>query len=191
MRWMLAVPVLTLALASTSALAQAVYKCTDANGRTTYTNTPCAHNKLEGQVLMRERSLSERIEERMQYREALEAKHERQRAEAERQAMLEQERYQRRAMARSMEAAARASAPPKKNSGSVSIFAKPQTRAQRGLPPAPQSAPQPAPSIITHCAGGFCYDNQGGTYHSHGNGVTSTGPSGGTCVQTGATLQCY
>lgn len=63
---------------------------------------------------MRERSLSERIEERMQYREALEAKHERQRAEAERQAMLEQERYQRRAMARSMEAAARASAPPKK-----------------------------------------------------------------------------
>lgn len=79
MRWMLAVPVLTLALATTSALAQAVYKCTDANGRTTYTNPPCAHNKLEGQVLMRERSLSERIEERMQYREALEAKHERQR----------------------------------------------------------------------------------------------------------------
>lgn len=47
------------------------------------------------------------------------------------------------------------------------------------------------PSHITDCTGGFCYDDQGGVYHSHGDGTTMTGSDGRTCVQTGTTLQCY
>ena len=48
----------------------------------------------------------------------------------------------------------------------------------------------PPPSVMTHCAGGFCYDNQGGVYHQHGGGTTMTGPNGRTCIRTGATVQC-
>lgn len=61
-------------------------------------------------------------------------------------------------------------------------------RSQRTNRPAPKVPP---PSVITHCAGGFCHDNTGGVYHQHGKGTTTmTGPNGGTCVATGSTLQC-
>lgn len=49
---------------------------------------------------------------------------------------------------------------------------------------------RPKPTTMTHCAGGFCHDNQGGVYHQHGNGLTMTGPSGTTCVSSGAAVHC-
>ena len=58
-------------------------------------------------------------------------------------------------------------------------------------PAAPTPSAPPAPSVITHCAGGFCYDNMGGVYHSHGNGKTMTGPTGSTCIRTGSTMECH
>ncbi|MDH1766510.1 DUF4124 domain-containing protein [Comamonas aquatica] len=60
-----------------------------------------------------------------------------------------------------------------------------ERRAQRMAAP-----PSPAPTSI-NCSGAFCYDNQGGTYHSHGPGsVTMTSPSGGTCVRVGDMVHC-
>lgn len=56
--------------------------------------------------------------------------------------------------------------------------------------PSPSPSPPP-PSIMTNCAGGFCHDNQGGVYHQHGNGMTMTGPSGGTCIQSGSSINCH
>ena len=42
-------------------------------------------------------------------------------------------------------------------------------RARAGAPRVTVVNPHPPvnlhPPIITHCAGGFCYDNQGGTHH--------------------------
>lgn len=71
------------------------------------------------------------------------------------------------------------------NGGSIDDRKKRSTQSQASPPPPPQ------PSVMTHCAGGFCYDNQGGTYHSHGPGsVTMTSPSGGTCVRVGGMVHC-
>ena len=74
-------------------------------------------------------------------------------------------------------AAKRASTEPRRNTQPV----------QAGVAAQPAS---PAPSVMTHCAGGFCHDNQGGVYHQHGNGTTMTGPDGRTCTQAGGMVQC-
>lgn len=56
----------------------------------------------------------------------------------------------------------------------------------------PQMAPPPplAPRVMTHCTTGFCYDNQGGVYHRHGNAQTMTGPTGTTCTRAGNMVHC-
>lgn len=84
-----------------------------------------------------------------------------------------------------------------KNSGIKSSSPPSKTRAQRGLPPNQSggsmtdlSNSSPVPSVMTHCAGGFCYDNAGGVYPQHGNGRTMTGPNGNTCIRTGTMINC-
>lgn len=70
------------------------------------------------------------------------------------------------------------------NGGSIDDRKK-QSNQRRASPP-----PPPAPTTM-NCSGAFCYDNQGGTYHSHGPGsVTMTSPSGGTCVRVGDMVHC-
>lgn len=192
MRRMQFVPALAIALASSLASAQAVHKCTDANGRTTFTSIPCSHIKQDGKVVLKERSERAMAHEHFDYVDAVNAKMERKEREHYQQQLLENERQLRRMMATADAPTPSATQRPNINQ-SISKFAKPQTRAQRGLPPvATPSAPaRHSPSVITHCAGGFCHDNLGGVYHNHGNGVTSTGPGGGTCVNTGGSVICH
>lgn len=58
-------------------------------------------------------------------------------------------------------------------------------------PPARRTvAQEPAPLVVIDCDGGFCYDNQGGVYHSVGDGQTFTGPSGGTCQLITGMMHC-
>lgn len=175
-----------------------VFKCKDNTGKIVYSDTVCSSTQT-GNQLFRERTFEEKLAEREQAYAAQMAKEERrareearERAEAERRAMI---------------AAMQPPSPrPKgyaetlaeRNASVQSVFAPPKTRAQRGLPPernggGPMAGPShspPAPSVITHCAGGFCHDNTGGVYHQHGNGVTMTGPNGNTCVQSGSMVNC-
>jgi len=47
----------------------------------------------------------------------------------------------------------------------------------------------PKPTVMTHCNGGFCYDNLGGAYHRNGDKLM-TGPGGSACMVMGNTVQC-
>lgn len=49
-------------------------------------------------------------------------------------------------------------------------------------------APTPAPSVITSCDGGGCWDNQGGRY-TRGAGTTYFGPNG-ACQLINGQMQC-
>lgn len=49
-------------------------------------------------------------------------------------------------------------------------------------------AQQPAPSTITRCNGGACYDNMGGVYHRQGDNLT--GPQGQVCTRQGPNWRC-
>ncbi|CAN7452981.1 hypothetical protein LJR066_002852 [Acidovorax sp. LjRoot66] len=49
-------------------------------------------------------------------------------------------------------------------------------------------AQQSAPSMITHCNGGACYDNMGGVYHRQGDNLT--GPQGQVCTRQGPNWRC-
>lgn len=53
-----------------------------------------------------------------------------------------------------------------------------------------KSTSSPQPSSMTHCAGGFCYDNQGGTYHKIGNSRAMVSPSGKVCQTVSNMVQC-
>lgn len=65
---------------------------------------------------------------------------------------------------------------------------EPSKPERSNAPPVPTPA-APAPSVITNCNGGFCYDNMGNAYHNNGNGFFS-GTNGTNCFQMGATMQC-
>ena len=45
------------------------------------------------------------------------------------------------------------------------------------------------PTRITRCNGGFCYDDQGNTYHRNGNNFLNK-PGGGTCFRVGNMWNC-
>lgn len=177
-------------LLSTTASAQ-VYKCKDASGHVTYSNMGC-QTSHSGQAIMRERTFEEKMAEREQAYEEEVRKRERRRAKAEQQAIEDAalaEEHARQAAAASA-VSSYSQRLQQRNASVSSNFERPKTRAERGLPPLRNSTQPPSPTDITHCAGGFCYDNQGGTYHQHGNGSTMTGPKGGTCIQTGNMVQC-
>lgn len=178
------------AFVSGTALAQ-VYKCKDASGSITYSNLGC-QTSHSGRAIMRERSFDEKMREREEAYEAEMLKQERRRIKAEQQA-AEDAAFAQEHARQAAEASAGSSYSQRlqqRNAAVSSNLGRPKTRAERGLPPLRTGNPNPAPSVMTHCAGGFCHDNQGGVYHQHGNGTTMTGPSGSTCVQTGSMVQC-
>lgn len=67
------------------------------------------------------------------------------------------------------------------NGGSIADRKKQSS--QRKAPPAPP------PSVMTHCAGGFCYDTQGETHHNIGGGLT-VNTQGKVCQTVGNIVQC-
>lgn len=186
-----------------SAIAQ-VFKCAGAGGKVVYSDKPCEQNTTGG-MLLRERTLEEKIQEREQAYDAEMRKQERRTAEQERELIqqYQNEMADRRLMQEQKNQPRHKDYEERlreRNASVRSRYEQPQTRAQRGLPPVENNMPMhnqtppqnPAPSHITNCAGGFCHDNMGGVYHQHGpNATTMTGPNGSTCIRTGITIQCH
>lgn len=174
-----------------------VFKCAGVGGKVIYSDKPCDQN-TSGGMLLRERTLEEKIQEREQAYDAEIRKQDRRMAEQERE-LAEQYKNEisnRRAMREQQYQPQHQGYEERlreRNAGVKSRYEQPKTSAQRRVDPASNLPPNKAnqsPSSITHCAGGFCYDNMGGVYHDHNNGKTMTGQNGGTCVQIGGMLQC-
>lgn len=188
-----------LASAFTQYAEAQVFKCAGANGKIVYSDRACDQN-ASGGIIMREPTLEEKIREREEAYAAEMRKQDRRAIEQERE-LIEQER---REIAERREMMERRYQPEHKGyeerlrerNASVRSTVKPPPPQWRRAPSQhaqndDNSNRKPSPSVITHCAGGFCHDNQGGVYHQHGNGTTMTGPNGGTCIQTGASVQCH
>lgn len=204
----LAVPIAAIMLTAACApAAQAqVFKCSSPQGGTVYSDQPCERGQ-SGQMLLRQRTPAEALQEQAQAYTAQAAKEQRRALEQERELQAQQLQAM-----RALQAAQQAPPPAypahkgyaerlaERNAGVRSLFERPQTRAERGLPPIanpyqnpipdPSPAGPPPPTVMTHCGGGFCHDNQGGVYHLHGSGTTMTGPGGSTCVQAGNMIHC-
>ncbi|RRD41135.1 hypothetical protein EII18_10765 [Comamonadaceae bacterium OH3737_COT-264] len=208
-------PLLAATLLSWSFVVHAqVFKCEDA-GRVTYQSVPCA--KGEGKKIVNEVSYTTYVNREINYALAQERKRMREmnRLEQQEREFVQRLVRQRQAMHRRMVSDSQVSEQHMREKenlarergvwdapapGSVS---RGRDEPIRGAWDAPVrgSAPRerdktyesmPEPSVMTHCSGGFCYDNVGGVYHHHGSGSsTMTGPSGGTCVRTGATVVCH
>lgn len=188
--------IVTISVAAPAVQAQ-VFKCKDAQGRVMYSDTGCS-SVQQGHKIEREKTMEQKYLERAQAFQAQQDKQARLLQEQQREAQEREDRAMRAAASPVEPAAPRhkgyAERLKERNDGVRSVYAPPklsaskapgQTNTGRAM-----SAPPPSPSVITHCAGGFCHDNMGGVYHQHGNGTTMTGPKGNTCVQTGAMINC-
>ncbi|WP_368921288.1 hypothetical protein [Comamonas aquatica] len=69
------------------------------------------------------------------------------------------------------------------NGGSIDDRKKRSTQRRASPPPPPQ------PSVMTHCAGGFCNDNLGSQYHRIGGGMMVS-PAGKVCRTEGSMVYC-
>lgn len=191
---------LTLAMGFIPSAHSQVFKCTGPDGRMVYIDRPCS-GKTSGEMLLRERTFEEKIQEREEAYIAEMRKQERRAIEQEREMAEEQRRYR-----NELRATQERQYQPqhkgyeerlRERNASVQSTLRPPPRPSKNRTPnqanddfTPKQTP--APSQITHCAGGFCHDNMGGVYHQHGpNATTMTGPNGGTCIQTGASVQCH
>ncbi|WP_159914954.1 DUF4124 domain-containing protein [Pantoea sp. 18069] len=207
MRWILAAATIALTTLAMPTMAQ-VHKCKDASGRTIYADAPCAAGQSD-ELLERRRTQSEIDQERMQ---AAEANERRERAEADRQASRLFERQQ----GQAAPAASQAAVQDKASSleckaatkdlafvSNIRTLSQDEKRMRTNAAIARvnascgsntqlmQEPPQliMGPANITHCAPGFCYDDQGGVYHQAGPDLM-TGPNGRTCHRAGKRWNC-
>ena len=205
MRYAIVYLLFATSLFNQSATAQ-VFKCAGAGGKVVYSDKPCEQN-TSGGMLLRERTLEEKIQEREQAYDAEMRKQDRRAIEQEREMAEEQRRYR-----NDLRALRESQYQPqhkdyeerlRERNASVQSTLKPPPRKLR---PATSSGGQEfAPPVhheeddhakrnpqMLNCNGGFCHDTRGGVYHQHGpNATTMTGPNGGTCIQTGASVQCH
>lgn len=172
--------VLMMAWATCVAQAQ-VHKCKDSVGKITYSNMPCPAGAQGGQIELRQNV----IDSRDSYERNVRYLQQRQYDEAARQAQqaqAEQEQMQRELLERALR-------PPEPTTAAAPL--QPVQSHSRRKPRQPGYAPpanQPTPRVITHCAGGFCHDNQGGTTAMPPQ--TFTNSDGTTCTSMGGTLTC-
>lgn len=199
---------LTLAMGFIPSAHSQVFKCTGPDGRMVYIDRPCS-GKTSGEMLLRERTLEEKLQEREEAYIAEMRKQERRAIEQEREMAEEQRRY--RNELRAMRERQYQPEPQHKGyeerlrerNASVQSTLRPPPRKLR---PTPSSGEQEfAPPVhrekddhakrnpqMLSCNGGFCHDTRGGVYHQHGpNATTMTGPNGRTCIKTGASVQCH
>lgn len=215
MRWRPVVAIFALAFMTLSASAQVV-RCQDASGKLTYSDQPCRAGQ-NSQLIEPQKSPDQILDERQQANEANERKY-RARADEQRTQALEQEQRQaRQAQALNQPAAALPPNPAaslecskaKKEMAFVSSIrtftddekrmrmnavisdmnASCGTKTEMLQAPVKIIVPAPQPRRITHCAPGFCYDNQGGVYHQNGPNAL-TGPNGRACQRTGQLWNC-
>lgn len=184
--------VLGLMMAAPLAQAQ-VFKCAAPGGRLVYSDRPCSGGSTGG-MIERERTYQEKLLERQMAYEAELIKQERRTAQQQRE-WAEQERamqYQPAPAARNdwqsrkdRENARTSASSITRNGGHWDEAAEAQRREDAR---ARARANPPRPTNITSCHGGFCTDNQGGTYHRHGDFMT--GPNGQACHRVGNMLNC-
>ena len=168
-----------------------VFKCTDSNGRTTFSDQPC-HSSEKSSIAHRA------LTPRQQY--SREAEH--QRAMAQKSARQYQETaYDLPPGQAPRQAQVPQSSPTTSNTGpgdkpTISRLlphgagiAQREAARRKELEERRAQEIRTPPSAITHCSTGFCYDNQGGTYHKIGGGMMS-GPDGKVCNSAGNMVFC-
>ena len=208
MRWM---PVAALiAVASFTAVSTAqVHKCKDSSGKLAYSDQPCAPGQ-NGEIIERQKSREQILEERLQAAEANERKYRSQAAQQEVQMFEQQQRQS--AMPQSRQPVAQDKAASRQckeaqkelefvssirtlsqnekrmrtNAAITSVNAACGSNTQLMQEP-PKVIVQP--THITHCDSAFCYDSRGTALHRTGTDLL-TGPNGKTCHRTGSIWNC-
>ena len=200
-----------LATAFTQYAEAQVFKCAGPGGNMVYIDRPCS-GEMSGEMLLRERTLEEKIQEReeayiaeirKQDRRAIEQERElieQQRREiSERHEMMER-RYQPQPKTYAQELAER-------NARVRSVFEDdPKTSLYRsrggsGVAHATReihnhtdddnSSNAKITPGITHCKGKSCYDTDGQRHLMHNNGTTFNGPGGTFCKRKGDSANCF
>ena len=201
---------LTLAMGFIPSAHSQVFKCTGPDGRMVYIDRPCS-GKTSGEMLLRERTLEEKLQEReeayiaemrKQERRAIEQERElieQQRREiSERRAMMER-RYQPQPKTYAQELAERNAKvrsvfedDPKTSlyrSRGGSEVANPRKK-HRDHAHADDSSHTKITPSITHCQGKWCYDTDGQPHRVRNNG-TFNGPGGAFCKRKGDSANCF
>lgn len=175
-----------------------VFKCAAADGHLVYSDRPCSRSTAGG-MIERERTYQEKLQERQLAFEAQQMKESRRQAEQERewaendQAMRYQAapvvRHQGNdwQMRKDRDNAATSASSITKDGGRWDEAAAAQRRAENRRAAALRPPP---PTNITNCNGGFCQDNQGGTYNRVSRDLM-IGPNGRTCNRAGSTWNCH
>lgn len=198
---------LSLILAALTPAAQAqVYKCTGPDGKTIFTDQPCATH-APGTLIQRARTPEERAQDEANASLAEEHKT-RRRERAQQDDMAQQQRQTRQQAQSSAQQAARSEIDckeAKKELEFVSRITQISARDKRirtnaaitqvnaacgtntELMQEPIRAPQPP--VLTHCDNGFCYDDAGRIYQRNGPD-SMVGPNGRPCHQVGNRVQC-
>ncbi|MEQ6437218.1 DUF4124 domain-containing protein [Comamonas sp. w2-DMI] len=177
-----------------------VYRCKDATGRQIFSDRPCEAHQTGGMV-QRKRTDAEIYREREQAFNAEAAKQQRYMAEQQREWMEQsQQSIQAPAVRHSgNDWAARqrlkdleTSASSITNNGGKWDSAAEAERARLRDEEARRRAAQAKtipPTSFTNCNAGFCYDNQGSTYHRVSPDFM-TGPNGQACHRSGNFWNC-
>lgn len=190
----------TLALSAFAASAQ-VHRCKDSSGKLVFSDRPCTAGQT-GELIQRERTREEILQEREQAFNAEVRKQDKRMVEQEREWAEQQRRalqpqpapvirhsgndWQKRNSLRN----AQVSAGSIMNNGGKWDSGAEAERARERLEEARRNPPPPTPPAnITSCKGGFCQDNQGGTYHRNGPDFM-TGPNGQACHRAGNMWHC-
>lgn len=190
----LAVPIAAIMLTAACApAAQAqVFKCSSPQGGTVYSDQPCERGQ-SGQMLLRQRTPAEALQEQAQAYTAQAAKEQRRALEQERELQAQQLQAM-----RALQAAQQAPPPAypahkgyaerlaERNAGVRSLFERPQTRAERGLP---ALSNQEAVANLVGCNPSGCWDPAGRRYNRAGGGFfrddgvfcTEAGPNNAIC----------
>lgn len=193
---------LVVALTGLAPVAHAqVFKCQGPGGKLVYSDRPCDASSTGG-LVQRERTFEEKLQEREQAYEAEARKQDRRQAEQEREWETKRQQSMQPlpapvvrhsgndwARRKELENAATSASSVTNNGGSWDKAAEAQREQQRREDARRRAAQTPPATNITHCAGGFCYDNQGGVYH----GATPnfmTGPNGRPCHRAGNMWNC-
>jgi len=184
-----------------------IYKCKDERGQLLLSDKPCA----SGELLQRKSTDQERAQDDMRAYEANVNKQNRRAREQAREMSSAQYRQQPsfqsagassgadsaecKTAQRDLEFASSSIArneAEKRNNVNAAIArvnAACGSNTELMQPPARRTGPPPSPTTFTNCGGGFCTDNQGGSYHQVSPDYM-TGPNGRTCHRSGTMWNC-
>ena len=191
---------LALAFALTSPASAQVNRCKDGSGKTIYSDKPCDTGQT-GRQIERQRTQAEVYQEREQAYNAEARKQKRNMAEQQRDWEDQNRRASQSqqvpvvrhsgndwAQRKALENAATSATSISNSGGQWDRAAEAERAREREEQSRRRAAQAPKPTSI-NCGGGFCQDNQGGTYHRSGPDFM-TGPNGQACHRSGNFWNC-